>query len=134
MEQVVVFDVEAQRVLGSHRGACRDADWQIQIVVRAVAGDTGNAIRQMTDPQAESGRPSPVVADEILADQSTAFHIPVLVSTLGARRRIANVQRVAVWRPVVGRDQEGRTPTIVRGLANEASRTGLEKPVLTWIE
>src|SRR4030095_10139844 len=88
----------------------------------------------MTDAQADIGRLSPFVADEILADLSPAFHVPVLVATLAARRRIPNIQRVAIWRRAVGRDQEGRTPTIVHGVANEAPRIGLEKPVLTRIE
>src|SRR4051794_23987682 len=88
----------------------------------------------MTDAHAGIRRPSPVMADEILADESAAFQVPVLVATLAARRGIAGIERVAIWRPSVGRDQERRTPAIVRGVANEAMGIGLEEPVPTRID
>src|SRR5262245_209266 len=88
----------------------------------------------MTDAQADMGRPSPFAADKIFPDESTSFGVPVLVATLAARRGIANIQRVAIWRPAVGRDQEGRTPAIIGGLAKESPRIRLEKPVLTHVE
>src|SRR5215472_10187197 len=88
----------------------------------------------MTDAQADLGRPSPLVADEVLADQGTGFHVPVLVAALAARRRITDIQRIAIWRRAVGRDQEWRTPAVVGGAAQEALHIGLEKPVLARIE
>jgi hypothetical protein len=74
------------------------------------------------------------VANEILAHQGTAFHVPILVASLTARRRVTNIKRVAIWRRAVWRDEEGRTPAIVTGAAKEALRIGLEKPVLARIE
>src|SRR5262245_27736611 len=68
MQQLVVFQVEAQRAVRRSSGARRNADGQIQIVIRAVSAGAVRSIRQMTDTQADFGRPSPLVADEILAD------------------------------------------------------------------
>src|SRR6185436_5940712 len=129
MQAVVVFQVETQRTLRGYEGAGRDADWHVQIVVRAVSGDAACTIRQVTDAQADIGGPSPFVADEVLANHGAAFHVPVLVATLAARRRITAVQRVAIWRRAVGRDQEGRTPAVVAGTAKKAPRIGPKKPV-----
>src|SRR5262245_22189770 len=85
-------------------------------------------------PTPTSGDHPPRAADEIPADERAALHVPVLVAVLVARRRIANVQRVAVRRRALGCDQEGITPAVVRGVPDEPARIGLEKPAPPRIE
>src|SRR5205823_6024479 len=106
MDQEIEFRVEAERAMRSDLSACRDADRQIEVIIRAVSGGVARAVRQMTETQARIGRQRPFLTDQVLAGEGAGFEIPVLIAGLAARRRVTQIQLVAIRRSAIGRDQE----------------------------